>query len=368
MRSDSLIFGVAVGLALVSLAACAPLPEQKAQVFKPKAAPSPVPAVPDAAAPPVATGFWAELDNHALQAPKSVERDADQLLAYLIKPAKTDEQKARVIYRWLTSRFTYDVASFQARNYKRQTLDQLLVSRRGVCDGYAVAFQELGKKAGLTVKLIEGRAKGGSNGEQFTADQANHAWNMVLINGQWKIVDATWGAGHVDDKNGYQAKLDDFYFMTPVENLLLSHYDFSDPLGVFSARQIGLKEFESFPFSGTRAVAVGFDVNRVLNHYRQTLLQPVVDTFNQPYGSFQVAQAPVAKQLKAGQPYEFQLKTDSFGQLIAFQSQSQNNSTEFVRKGGYYVATIRPAPGDLMVMGSTGNAGEYEALLKYEVR
>lgn len=352
-------------LCLVSLSACAPLPEQKVQTARPKAitptvAPTPEPVITQA------TGFWADLDNHAMQAPKSVEGNPDQLVAYLIKPAKTDEQKARVIYRWLTSRFTYDVASFQTRNYRRQTLDQLLISRSGVCDGYAVAFHELGKKAGLTTRIVEGRAKGGSNGEQFADQQANHAWNMVLINGQWKVVDATWGAGHVDDRSGYQAKLDDFYFMAPVENLLLSHFDFSDPLGVFAARQISLKEFETFPYSGTRAVAVGFDVNRVLNHYRQTQLQPVVDTFNQSYGSFQVSQAPVAKQLKVGQPYEFQLKTDAFGRVIAFQN--QNTNSEFVRRGGYYVATIRPVKGDLMVMGSTGNAGEYEALLKYEVK
>jgi hypothetical protein len=361
VRTDLLI----VCLSIFSLSACAPLPEQKIQTARPKAAPQPVVVTPEPTI-TVATGYWADLDNHAMQAPKTVERNADQLVAYLIKPAKTDEQKARVIYRWLTSRFTYDVASFQARNYKRQTLDQLLISRSGVCDGYAVAFHEMAKKAGLTTKLIEGRAKGGSNGEQFADDQANHAWNMILINGQWKVIDATWGAGHVDDRAGYQAKLDDFYFMAPVENLLLSHYDFSDPLGLFASRQISLQEFETFPYSGTRAVAVGFDVNRVLSHYRQTSLQPVVDTFNQSYGSFQVAQAPVGKQLKAGQAYEFQLKTDQFGQVIAFQN--QNSNTAFVRKGEHYVATIRPIRGDLMVMGSTGNAGEYEALLKYEVK
>lgn len=367
IRQDGVVrnFLLMACFSIVSLSACAPLPEQKIQTVKPKAAPVPVAPIPE----PViskATGPWADLDNHAMQAPKSVESNADQLVAYLIKPAKTDEQKARVIYRWLTSRFTYDVASFQARNYKRQTLDQLLISRSGVCDGYAVAFQELGKKAGLTTQIVEGRAKGGSNGEQFTDHQANHAWNMVLINGHWRVVDATWGAGHVDDRSGYQAKLDDFYFMAPVENLLLSHFDFSDPLGLFAARQISLKEFETFPYSGTRAVAVGFDVNRVLNHYRQTQLQPVVDTFNQSYGAFRVTQAPVARQLKAGQPYEFQLNTDAFGRVIAFQN--QNTNTEFVRKGGQHVAVIRPIKGDLMVMGSTGNAGEYEALLKYEVK
>jgi hypothetical protein len=361
VRTDLLI----ACLSIFSLSACAPLPEQRFQTSKPKAAPVPIAVTPEPTI-TLATGMWAELDNHAMRAPKSVELDADQLVAYLIKPAKTDEQKARVIYRWLTSRFTYDVASFQARNYKRQTLDQLLISRSGVCDGYAVAFHELGKKAGLTTRLIEGRAKGGSNGEQFADNQANHAWNMILINGQWKVIDATWGAGHVDDKAGYQAKLDDFYFMAPVESLLLSHYDFSDPLGVFAAKQITLKEFETFPYSGTRAVAVGFDVNHVLSHYRQTSLQPVVDTFNQSHGSFKVTQAPVAKQLKAGQPYEFHLKTNAFGQLIAFQN--QNTNTEFVRKGESHVVTVRPVRGDLMVMGSTGNAGEFEALLKYEVK
>lgn len=311
-------------------------------------------------------GRYSALDRHALAAPASVERDPDALLAYLLKPARTDEDKARVIYRWLTSRFSYDVASFKGRTYTRQSLEQLMRSRSGVCDGFATAMTELGRKAGLTIRTIEGRAKGGTNGELFAGNRPNHAWNMVQLDGHWKIIDATWGAGHVSDAKGYQAELNDFYFLADPSSLLLSHYDFEDPLGIYASRKLSLQEFEKYPYEGTRAVAVGFASDDVLRHYRLSNAQPVVDTFDQRWGAFQVSKAPLARQLKAGHLYEFELNSSDFKRLVTFQKPGE--LVDFQRQGDRFAVKVKPVRGELLVMAATGGAGEYEALLRYEVR
>ncbi|MCS7045368.1 MAG: transglutaminase-like domain-containing protein, partial [Gemmataceae bacterium] len=52
------------------------------------------------------------IDQHALKAPPEAEASLDSLAEYLAKPCKTDRDKARAIYRWITDRIAYDVERF----------------------------------------------------------------------------------------------------------------------------------------------------------------------------------------------------------------------------------------------------------------
>ena len=46
-------------------------------------------------------------DRHALQAPAEEEKTVAGLARYLVKPARNDRDKARLIFRWVTSRIDY---------------------------------------------------------------------------------------------------------------------------------------------------------------------------------------------------------------------------------------------------------------------
>jgi hypothetical protein len=55
-----------------------------------------------------------------------------------------------------------------------------------LCDGYALAYEYLLQRAGVTSTMVCGYA--GSSEE----DTEKHAWNLVQLDGDWYEVDATW--------------------------------------------------------------------------------------------------------------------------------------------------------------------------------
>lgn len=75
-----------------------------------------------------------------------------------------------------------------------------------VCEGYAALFSALAGKAGLESVVINGHGKGYGfatlvPGDPIPAEYSTHAWNAVKIDdGEWKLIDCCWGAGHVSGK------------------------------------------------------------------------------------------------------------------------------------------------------------------------
>jgi hypothetical protein len=64
-------------------------------------------------------------------------------------------------------------------------------------------FAALARKVGLEALVVGGDGKGFGHtplmpGDPVPAFDGNHAWNAVRIdNGQWKLIDPCWGAGHI---------------------------------------------------------------------------------------------------------------------------------------------------------------------------
>lgn len=50
--------------------------------------------------------------------------------------------------------------------------------------------------------MVHGYAKGVGYkpGMKFDGEGFKHSWNVIKINGEWKIVDPNWGARHVVGK------------------------------------------------------------------------------------------------------------------------------------------------------------------------
>jgi len=169
-----------------------------------------------------------QIDKHALNAPKSVEQSLEKLAAYLISPAKNDREKVRAIYRWITNNIAYDDESLFSGTTTENRAEAVLKNHRAICDGYAGLFKELAQLAGIEVEVISGYSKGYSYVIE-NADAINHAWNAVKIEGQWQLIDATWGAGYLDDKQKrFVRQFQDHYFLTPPEQLIYDHFPKQD--------------------------------------------------------------------------------------------------------------------------------------------
>lgn len=98
---------------------------------------------------------------------------------------------------------SYDVDRFFGGNLQPSTPQSTLQSGLAVCEGYAALFANLATHAGLEALVVSGHGKGFgytnlAPGAPIPPYDMNHAWSVVKIdNGEWKLVDSCWGAGHV---------------------------------------------------------------------------------------------------------------------------------------------------------------------------
>jgi len=199
----------------------------------------------------VASGIAAQpdysaIDRHALSAPSSVTNSIQSLSVYLVKPARSDVEKTRAIFRWMAANITYDVAGYLSGKTGDNSAEGTLKSRKSVCAGYGNLFEALASAAGLEVVVISGYARGTGYipGQEIPA-APNHDWNAVKIDGRWQLLDATWGAGHMVGRE-YIHEFDDFYFLTPPEQLIFDHFP-DDPKWQLLSRPVTKKEFNSRP-------------------------------------------------------------------------------------------------------------------------
>jgi hypothetical protein len=191
---------------------------------------------------------YSTIDEHALHAPAEAEASLEDLAAYLAAPARNDEEKARAIYRWITANVDYDVAGMTAARRGR-TAEEVLAERKGVCGEYSTLFSKLCNLSGLEAAVIEGYGKGyGYTVGSEVPDLSNHAWNGVKIDGEWRLVDSTWGAGYLDPDGGFVKRFEEFYFLTPPEELVWTHLP-EDPNEQLLDETISREEFEGLVYA-----------------------------------------------------------------------------------------------------------------------
>ena len=129
----------------------------------------------------------------------NMEDKADWIIANYItdnyKGSKlTEEETARVLHDWLTTNATYDMYGLDVQERVHTYAPEgVLLDGTGVCDSYAQAYSYLLNKVNIRNRYIAGDTGG-------NLDNTNHAWDLVLIDGQWYHTDATW-----DDPNGETA-------------------------------------------------------------------------------------------------------------------------------------------------------------------
>jgi hypothetical protein len=142
-------------------------------------------------------------DHHAAQFPRTglPSSDVGWLATQLTAPFSSATDKARAIFVWLHHNVDYDVHSFFNGTVTRSTPDRTITSGLAVCEGYASLFAALALKAGLECIVVGGHGKGFGHsalkqGDPLPPFSCGHAWNAVRIDhGEWKLVDACWGAG-----------------------------------------------------------------------------------------------------------------------------------------------------------------------------
>ena len=107
--------------------------------------------------------------------------------------------------------------------------------------------------------MVNGEAKTELFDIGNTRFRSNHAWNAVKINGEWYLLDATWGAGGVGDieiKRWWQRKpkkkevfvkgFRPYYFFTHPDTFFLKHFP-QDTSMLLTARSY--EDFSNLPLT-----------------------------------------------------------------------------------------------------------------------
>ncbi len=182
---------------------------------------------------------FTNIDRHALQAPDRAGASLDTLAAYLTLPDSGDLERVRALWLWITSHISYDI---EKKNYSAR---KTLRDKKGVCQGYAELFVEVARRMGVRAMEITGYTRGSAYnpGDRVVND---HAWNAVLVEGKWYLLDCTFGAGHFNG-NKYHREYREHYFLTPPSEFIYTNLPELRRWQLIPGK-ISKKDFEGLPF------------------------------------------------------------------------------------------------------------------------
>ncbi len=122
---------------------------------------------------------------------QEIEQVAAAFLSTVAEDA-TDYEKAKAVYTYVVNSTSY------VSTDEDQNMYGALIEQQAVCAGYASAVQYLLQKMGIMCYYVSGTAVG----TQGTQSAQAHAWNLVLLDGAYYYIDATWGDGSYLDADG----------------------------------------------------------------------------------------------------------------------------------------------------------------------
>lgn len=157
-------------------------------------------------------------------------------------PLNTQADKVRSIYSWIALHINYDSSALSTGKVPDQSPEAVLERRNAVCEGYARLFVSMCQSVGIKGRMIKGFVR--EEGARF--EYPNHAWNSVLIDGKWQLLDVTWGGLYY--RTAIQANagspldvLNTFCFPDP-RSLVISHLP-EDPYWQLQPNLVTLQDF-----------------------------------------------------------------------------------------------------------------------------
>lgn len=99
----------------------------------------------------------------------------------VVEPWMSDLEKAVALHDYLVINCEYDYDNYLNGTIPKNSYSAygVLAERVAVCQGYALAYKLLCNKVGIECYMV-------------TSDSMNHAWNLIVLDGEYYQVDVTW--------------------------------------------------------------------------------------------------------------------------------------------------------------------------------
>lgn len=123
----------------------------------------------------------------------------DKLIAQKEKELKRklkQEELIQVVYQYIIEKIVYDYKKIEGLTpLYLPDIDHTITTSSGICYDYSSLFAAVLRNSGIPTKMAKGYS---------TYTDVYHAWNEVLVNGKWVIVDSTTDAYLFQNKAKYE--------------------------------------------------------------------------------------------------------------------------------------------------------------------
>ena len=176
-----------------------------------------------------------------------VDQQAQAIVDSLDLDGEDDYTKIKLIYEYICTHFVYDHSLTKYSAYDGLTTGSM------VCQGYALLTYRTMWDAGIPCRIVTGRS-----------ENQNHAWNIVLLDGQWYNLDTTWDSaveqGGPMSWNFFLKGEEDFDGHIRFQAFTTDEYDSAHPMATVSAPLPRIQVFINGGSVANLAVRVGVEI------------------------------------------------------------------------------------------------------------
>lgn len=149
-----------------------------------------------------------KLYQHAKNTPVQHYNQITDLVKYLSIPTKTESERVEIFVYWISLNVSYDIYEYSIRDnwsddivHNLQDAYSVFKTRKAVCAGFSNLLKAMCEASNIKCNKISGYSKGFGYTEGVIPNRTDHAWNAVLVENKWCLVDATWTEGYAKYEN-----------------------------------------------------------------------------------------------------------------------------------------------------------------------
>lgn len=313
----------------------------------------------------IAPNPWKLIDAHAIKASASSPKNIVSLADFLVKPCKTEMDKARVIFRWMTKNISYDDVGFNENDMRHYSAEETLERKKGVCEDFSNLFVAIAEPMGLEAVKISGYAKGYGYKEGSVFQKSNHAWNAFKANGKWHLIDVTWGEGYGTNVNGKlksSKRFKPFWFDVDPNAFIFRHLP-EDPKWQLVERPINKSTYEKMASADDGVFDFGFDNASLFQACRTGEIKKLPVIYSNEM-AVKAIRASMHGTLFDGETYDFVFDCPKCKSMYFM----NNDARTILKKDGSQFSTqIVPTEGKLELYSNDGKSNLFLGVVKYDV-